>query len=305
MQLFPCSPLLSLLERLPLEQLRPRFKLLLQLLEQLLQQLPRLSEDIFAVISALLDRVGGEEDTQIIGCLSIRLLPLLAGRYINEDDSTCLAAIGLIGDLYRAMALDNNPAASLTEIDNNAIVAALLGRLHIPDAASRDLLVPSFGALADMALCLRSDFRPYVEAVMRLLAEAASHMEVTNSVASLAELTKCVADTFSAVLQALHDEPSLVEAALPCMLTFLNRASREDEGQQINDDLLVSLCGLIGDLYHLFGGEEESLADCEAVRRLLELGAVSPAPRVRAVSDWAVRRRDSGEQTFFCFFAGV
>jgi hypothetical protein len=77
------------------------------------------------------------------------------------------------------------------------------------------------------------------------------------------------------------------------MLTFLNRAASQPDN--INDDLMVSLCGLAGDLYQQFGLEDETVAECEGARRLLERAATSPTARVRVVSGWAARLRDSGE----------
>ncbi len=65
---------------------------------------------------------------------------------------------------------------------------------------------------------------------------------------------------------------------------------------QPNEDLLVSLCGLVGDLYEQFPEEAE---ESEGARVVLEQAAASPAAKVRAVSDWAARLRDSGIGFYF------
>ncbi len=91
-------------------------------------------------------------------------------------------------------------------------------------------------------------------------------------------------------LQALRGSPRLVTAALPRILALLDRSSRAGMGQP-NEDLLVSLCGLVGDLYEQFPDEAE---ECEGARAVLERAAASPAAKVRAVSDWAARLRESG-----------
>ena len=97
-------------------------------------------------------------------------------------------------------------------------------------------------------------------------------------------------------LQALRGSPRLVTAALPRILALLDRSSRAGMMGQPNEDLLVSLCGLVGDLYEQFPDEAE---ECEGARAVLERAAASPAAKVRAVSDWAARLRDSGTGSYY------
>jgi hypothetical protein len=281
LQQFPCSPLLALIEQLPLEQLQARHQLLLKQLDQLLHQ-PQsasLAEDILAVLSALLDRLssssGDKMSTAVGGLLFGRLLPQLTAQFLSspsvvggDNNTTLLAAIGLTGDIYRVMA-----GASMTTLfDHEAVVMALMGHLQGLDC-SPGLAIASFVALADMALCLRSSFRPYAEVILRLLAHTA-HWEALaappSSLAgeavagSLAEMHKCLADTYSSILQAMqpndanegmenydNNNRNMLEGYLPGMLALLDRASHQNRDQPINDDLLLSLCGLIGDIYQV------------------------------------------------------
>jgi hypothetical protein len=96
-------------------------------------------------------------------------------------------------------------------------------------------------------------------------------------------------------MQALRGSPRLVTAALPRILALLERSGRAWMGQP-NEDLLVSLCGLVGDLYEQFPEEAE---ESDAARVVLERAAASPAAKVRAVSDWAARLRDSGISYYY------
>jgi hypothetical protein len=266
-----------LIEQLPLDQLQSRQQQLLEQLEQLLHQ-PQsacFAEDIFAVLSALLDRVSGDRlPVAVSSLLYGRLLPVLTAQFFSApsagDNTTLLAAVGLTGDIYRIMA-GNNAAADgfIGMLDHETVVTALIGHLQCPDC-SQGLVIASFGALADIALCLRTGFRPYAETILRMLSHA-GHWEALapNSAGEggtgLIELHKCLADTYSAILQALKHNAdndvmenddndsnnSILETALPGMLALLDRTVNQNGGQPINDDLLLSLCGLIGDMYQV------------------------------------------------------
>jgi hypothetical protein len=222
-QPFSWSPLVSLVERLPPEQLVARLQQLVPPLEQLiLHQLPQLlwPEDVLSLVSSLLDRgVGGEPP---LADLTRRLLPLLIGKFVHptaddHDDNASLAAVGLVGDIYR---VDGDIPL---DVDHEAVVAAVLGRLLAPKTLV-SLKLQCFGTLADMALCLRADFGPYAEAVLGLLASEASQMEAVDSCSAQteegyqvdqAELSKCLADAFSALIQALQAGGYIVQIRPP------------------------------------------------------------------------------------------
>ncbi len=196
------APLLSFAEHLPLGHLLPRLPQLVEPLEQLLhlpQEQLTSANEIFSLLGCLLERVGGGEE--LLTSVSCRLLPLLVGHFLNHDpenhaDDNTLAAVSLVGDIYRAMA--DNWAERQTAVDHGAVAAALMDLLQT--TSHRSLRLSCLGTLADMALCLMAGFEPYGEAVLCLLAEAGQ--QEAEGTDGEAELLKCLADTYASLLQA-------------------------------------------------------------------------------------------------------
>ncbi len=190
------------MEHLPLEHLLPRLPLLLEPLEQLLhlpQEQLTSANEIFSLLGCLLERVGGGEEQ--LTSASCRLLPRIVGHFLGRDpenqvDDNTLAAVGLVGDIYRAMA--DNWAERQTAVDHGAVATALM--VLIQNTSHRSLRVSCLGTLADMALCLMAGFEPYGEPVLCLLAEAGQ--QEAEGTEGEAELLKCLADTYASLLQA-------------------------------------------------------------------------------------------------------
>ncbi len=186
-----------------MEHLQPRLPLLLEPLQQLLhlpQEQLTAANEIFSLLGCLLERVGGGEE--LLTSVSCRLLPLLVGHHFlghdpkNQTDDNTLAAVSLVGDIYRAMA--DNWAERQTAVDHGAVAAALMDLLQ--NTSHRSLRVSCLGTLADMALCLMAGFEPYGEPVLCLLAEA-GQQEAAEGTYGEAELLKCLADTYASLLQ--------------------------------------------------------------------------------------------------------
>lgn len=91
---------------------------------------------------------------------------LMLGLQNHEDSEVCKIAVGVVGDICRAV-------EGKIIIYCNDIVQTLLINLSAPYLA-RSVKPPVISAFSDIALAIGDDFEPYLEVVMNYLNQAAS-----------------------------------------------------------------------------------------------------------------------------------
>ena len=209
-----------------------------------------------------------------------------------NDDLTMIAAVGLIGDLYRTA----NDSSQPIHGDYSRIISVLLCLLQNP-AISRDLKPVCLGSLSDIILCIQTCILPWLEPVLQVLGEAGRAVVETQSAAPdyCEELAKAVLDTFSSVIQSLHSQPefrnlfqqSYQDNVLALVLQLQNLFPH-------SEDLFLGLCGLIGDVFQHFHGSDVNV-DSEQILKLLEEGMGSVSSKVRRIAGWAASQVHSGK----------
>lgn len=94
-------------------------------------------------------------------------LPLLyPALKAHEDAQLCTVAIGVIGDLSRAL-------GEKTEGYANAFMSVLLENLQ-SDVLNRNVKVPILSCFADIAMAIGTAFEPYLATAVNVLRQAGS-----------------------------------------------------------------------------------------------------------------------------------
>lgn len=129
-------------------------------------------EDAFLVIGTM----GSALEADFQPYLPAFLPYLYPALKATEDQHLCIIAIGIIGDVCRA--LGENSAQYC-----NAFMNALLENLQIP-TVGRDVKLAVLGCFGDVALAIGGDYEPYLETTMLVLKQAGEYNANPVSLAS-------------------------------------------------------------------------------------------------------------------------
>ena len=128
-----------------------------------------------------------------------------------EEHQVCAVAIGVVGDICRA--LEGNVLPYCDEI-----VGLLLRNLQNP-ALNRNVKPPILSCFGDIALAVGGNFEKYMQVTMSMLVQASgTAVDAANPdlVDYLNQLREGIFEAYTGVLQApnLHDEPMMTGRCL-------------------------------------------------------------------------------------------
>jgi len=202
----------------------------------------------------------------------------------------CAAAVGVVGDICRALAQQFTPYA-------NEIMAILLENLS-NNNVHRQVKPQILSVFGDVALGIGLEFKPFLEMVLQTLAQASSltcpDKEDFDMVEYIIELREACLDAYSGVLNGLKggnesvSNPDLA-GILPHVGFMINFIAVIQADEEKSDALINSAVGLIGDLCKSFGIQILPLVDVEAINELLTAGRRSRHTKTKNLSQWATR----------------
>ena len=178
------------------------------------------------------------------------LFPLLIKALQNHEEyHTCCIAVGLVGDLTRAL------EGSLTEQHCDAIVQQLLQALknqHLDQSVKS----PVIGAFGDIAMGLGQRFTRYFHPTMQILVEACmSTYDLTDTdedeIEFFNEMRISLFETYTCILNgaAENGDTMKMNDFLPVILNFILLVAKDPNS---NDMAMVNCATLIGDLIDSF-----------------------------------------------------
>jgi importin subunit beta-1 len=166
-----------------------------------------------------------------------------AGLANAEEHSICLAAVGVIGDVCRALERNVLPYC-------DAIMLQLMKNL-IDQNLHRSVKPPILSAFGDIALAIGSDFERFLDHSMTMLHNAGSiEMEINDPDDEdyRNQLHENIIEGYSGVIQALHhcQRAQLLEKFLPNICAFIETkiVNCQDRDPQITKCSI----NLVGDL---------------------------------------------------------
>lgn len=212
--------------------------------------------------------------------------PLYAALENMEDFQVCAAAVGLVGDLSRALGKSMSPFVEE--------IFVRLMKLLMNQHVDRSVKPPILSTFGDVALALGGEFHKYMDHSMTMLYNA-SQIQIENREGEELEymhtLLENILEGYSGIVQALRDADRAeggsryvqeVVKYLPNIVFLLEKRIHPEVGamQALPEDerdhrLLKASLGLLGDLAQALP-QVKSQFTGQWVRDLLQVGSTSP-----------------------------
>ncbi|XP_037976961.1 importin subunit beta-1 isoform X1 [Plutella xylostella] len=213
---------------------------------------------------------------------------LYVGLKNHQEYQVCIAAVGLTGDICRALKSKVLPYC-------DEIIVLLLENLGDP-SIHRSVKPQILSVFGDIALSIGPDFAKYFDVVMQMLLQASNAQVDRNDydmVEYLGELRESVLEAYTGIIQGLKGstgevraDVALVEPHVPAIVNFMIQVACEPER---TDGHMSVIAGLTGDLCTVFGTRVLPLIETRPLLDLLQAARRSRTPRTKVLANWATK----------------
>jgi importin subunit beta-1 len=213
----------------------------------LLQSSPKTStiqEDAFLVVGALC----GTLETAFAPYLSAFLPYLYPALKAYDDTTLCTVAIGIIGDVVRAL---GEQAAQYAE----AFMTVLLENLR-SEVLERGVKIVILGCFGDVALAVGGGFEPYLNTSMEVLGQAASVQANPldyDTMEYVLQLREGILEAYTGIVAGLKGTPK-VDLLLPHVPQLLQLIQVVLSDEEKTDSQSKLAYGLLWDIADTFKG---------------------------------------------------
>lgn len=223
--------------------------------------------------------------------MSVFFPTLIAALANHESFAVCAMAVGVVGDLSRA--LDAEMAQFCDKLVREAL-APLLERKDV----DRRLKPFVMTALGDLALATRGQFEPFVPGTVKLLSQAAFTRLEDGPVDSeewidyLNQLRSSVLDAYTGLVHGLREahRHMILKDSVQSILEFIVRLI---EDTSVSEDVLSSAMGLVGDLVISYQADlARLLKGAPFMQRLIAFSANSKDQSIQETGQWLTRTID-------------
>uniref|UniRef100_A0A3B4GQ92 Karyopherin subunit beta 1 n=1 Tax=Pundamilia nyererei TaxID=303518 RepID=A0A3B4GQ92_9CICH len=242
-------------------------------------------EDALMAVSTLVEVLGSDFQKYMEA-----FKPFLAiGLKNYAEYQVCLAAVGLVCDLCRALMSNILPYC-------DEIMQLLLENLG-NENVHRSVKPQILSAFGDIALAIGGEFKKYLDIVLDTLQQA-SQAQVDKTdydmVDYLNELREGCLEAYTGIIQGLkgdqenvHPDVMLVQPRVEFILSFIHHIA-EDEDH--SDGVVANAAGLIGDLCTAFGKDVMKLVEVRPlINDLLTEGRRSKTTKTKTLATWATK----------------
>eukprot|EP01112_Ceratiomyxa_fruticulosa_P013181 TRINITY_DN3691_c0_g1_i3.p1 TRINITY_DN3691_c0_g1~~TRINITY_DN3691_c0_g1_i3.p1 ORF type:complete len:854 (-),score=220.38 TRINITY_DN3691_c0_g1_i3:421-2982(-) len=197
-----------------------------------------------------------------------------------EDYEVCTIAVGVVGDLCRALEKKLAPYCS-------DIVSLLLQNLQNPQL-HRSVKPPILSCFGDIAMAIGAAFLPYMPVIMPMLQQASAttvNMDNDEMVDYLNELREGIFEAYTGILQGLRSDEK-ADQAFSYANHLVNFVAHVYADQSRTESLTRVALGVLGDIGHSFGPSVKSLLQQQFVRDLVRECLSSDNDSTRDVAKW-------------------
>nr|XP_029491539.1 importin subunit beta-1-like isoform X4 [Oncorhynchus nerka] len=242
-------------------------------------------EDALMAVSTLVEVLGADFQKYMDA-----FKPFLGiGLKNYAEYQVCLAAVGLVCDLCRALMSNILPYC-------DEIMQLLLENLG-NENVHRSVKPQILSVFGDIALAIGGEFKKYLEIVLDTLQQA-SQAQVDKTdydmVDYLNELREGCLEAYTGIIQGLkgdkenvHPDVMLVQPRVEFILSFIHHIA-EDEDH--SNGVVANAAGLIGDLCTVFGKDVLKLVEMRPlINDLLTEGRRSKVTITKMLATWATK----------------
>ena len=205
-----------------------------------------------------------------------------------EEHQVCAVAIGVVGDICRAL-----EAKVLPYCDE--IVHLLLHNLQNPNL-NRNVKPPILSCFGDIALAVGSNFEKYMQITMSMLVQASSasiDLDNPDMVEYLNQLREGIFEAYTGVVQGLRADDK-APAFEPYVIGALDLIRQVADGIQLGtptDEVVRAAAGMVGDLGSALGANVKNVArhppHKEYLKAILKEARNSSNDETKKVGQWA------------------
>ncbi|KAL8619198.1 Importin subunit beta-1 [Nucella lapillus] len=213
---------------------------------------------------------------------------LLMGLKNYAEYQVCLAAVGLVGDMCRALGLKILPSC-------NELMMVLLENLG-NESVHRSVKPQILSAFGDIALAIGPNFRCYLDVVLTTLQQA-SQAQVDKTdydmIDYLNELREGCLEAYTGIVQGLKGDGevlspdvNLLEPHVTHIMSFIEHISVDEDKSDSN---IAACCGLLGDLCTAFSMSIMPMLEKDVIQNLLTQGRRSKVQKAKTLATWATK----------------
>lgn len=206
----------------------------------------------------------------------------------HAEYQVCIAAVGLVGDLCRALGQKILPYCD----EIMMLLLENLGNVGVHRSVKPQIL----SVFGDIALAVGPYFKNYLEVVLTTLQQATqAQVDKTDydMIDYLNELREGCLEAYTGMVQGLKgdaEQPTpdvaLLQPHVQHMISFVEHIALDEDHSDSN---VSACCGLIGDLCTTFGASILPLVDKEPITGLLTKGRRSKATKCKTLATWATK----------------
>ncbi|XP_067687628.1 importin subunit beta-1-like isoform X1 [Haliotis asinina] len=213
---------------------------------------------------------------------------LTIGLKNYQEYQVCVAAVGLVGDLCRALGSKVFPYC-------NDLMLLLMENLR-NESVHRSVKPQILSVFGDIALAIGPQFRNYLEFVLGTLQQA-SQAQVDKTdydmIDYLNELREGCLEAYTGIVQGLKgdgeqisSDVNILQPHVAHMISFIEHIAVDEDKTDSN---IAACCGLIGDLSTAFGNSMLPMVEKESIQNLLTLGRRSKLTKAKTLATWATK----------------
>jgi len=215
---------------------------------------------------------------------------LLMGLKNITEHQVCMAAVGVIGDICRAISKQILPHC-------DELMYLLLEDLA-NESVHRSVKPHILSVFGDIALAVGTDFTKYLDVILKTLQQASqANVDKTDYdlIDYLNELREGILESYQGIIQGLkgdaevaNPEVELVKPYVQHIIAFIEQVAQDEDHTDSN----VSACaGLLGDLCTTFGASLLPIVEAHgvALSELLSEGRRSKTSKTKTLATWATK----------------
>eukprot|EP01035_Chromulina_nebulosa_P017784 gene17784-23391_t len=201
-------------------------------------------EDAFLAIGFFADKIG----VNFARYLDYVKGPLLLGLQNFDEYSVCSVALGVVGDICRAL---NN----LVEPICNDVLKYVLEILR-STSVNRSVKPHAISTFSDIAMAIGGNFETYISVVIGILNQASTVMPTNiddeDEIDYINKLRFSILEAYTGIIHSLSEsnKQDIIIPQLESITAFIKQCAQDDDK---SDDVLKGIVGLIGDIGKVYG----------------------------------------------------
>eukprot|EP01116_Phalansterium_solitarium_P013533 TRINITY_DN30919_c0_g1_i1.p1 TRINITY_DN30919_c0_g1~~TRINITY_DN30919_c0_g1_i1.p1 ORF type:complete len:857 (-),score=244.06 TRINITY_DN30919_c0_g1_i1:643-3213(-) len=277
MQSLLCSVIQITIQKLG-DKIKPVADRAMTLFLQVFQQKSAsVHEEALMAVGALADAVG----TDFEKYMQFFRPFLLMGLRNYEEHQVCALAVGVVGDLARALQVKLLPYC-------DEIVQLLLQDLQNP-LLHRSVKPPILACFGDIALAISGEFRKYLPVVMSMLQQASTTTVNPNDydmVDYLNDLREGIFEAYTGIIQALATDKTADPDFLPFVGHLIQFAQFVISDPNKSEAVCKGTVGVLGDLAAAIGSKVKQAVQTPVITNFIKDMCKSDSQNVKDTAKW-------------------